>query len=142
MDQRLVSLCAVPTYDYACRNCDHRFEAVQSIHDDALTVCPDCGGELRKVVSAVGIQFKGSGFYRTDSRKESKGASAASKPVESTAAKKEGASSGSGEASSTEPTTSKKPDSSSPSGAGASSGSKGGDSPAGSASSSGADKKK
>ncbi|MEN3303663.1 MAG: hypothetical protein V7633_5721 [Pseudonocardia sp.] len=58
----------VPTYQYACTACDHRFEAVQSFSDDALSVCPKCGGKLRKVFSSVGIVFKGSGFYRTDSR--------------------------------------------------------------------------
>jgi len=58
----------VPTYQYACTTCDHRFEAVQSFSDDALTECPACGGKLRKVFSSVGIVFKGSGFYRTDSR--------------------------------------------------------------------------
>ena len=73
----------MPTYDYACRDCGHRFEAVQSIHDDALTTCPDCGGELRKVVGAVGIHFKGSGFYRTDSRKEAKGSKATGKTADS-----------------------------------------------------------
>ena len=58
----------MPTYEYACRDCGHRFDAVQSIHDDALTECPECGGAVRRVVAAVGVQFKGSGFYRTDSR--------------------------------------------------------------------------
>ena len=58
----------VPTYAYACTECDHRFEVVQSFSDDALTVCPACGGRLRKVFNAVGIVFKGGGFYRTDSR--------------------------------------------------------------------------
>ncbi|MEK6437914.1 FmdB family zinc ribbon protein [Pseudonocardia sp. T1-2H] len=58
----------MPTYQYACTACDHRFEAVQSFSDDALSVCPQCGGKLRKVFSSVGIVFKGSGFYRTDSR--------------------------------------------------------------------------
>ncbi|WP_346274462.1 FmdB family zinc ribbon protein [Pseudonocardia sp.] len=58
----------MPTYQYACTACDHRFEAVQSFSDDALSVCPKCGGKLRKVFSSVGIVFKGSGFYRTDSR--------------------------------------------------------------------------
>ena len=58
----------VPTYQYACTACDHRFEAVQSFSDDALSVCPKCGEKLRKVFSSVGIVFKGSGFYRTDSR--------------------------------------------------------------------------
>ncbi len=58
----------MPTYQYACTACDHRFEAVQSFSDASLTVCPNCTGALRKVFSSVGIVFKGSGFYRTDSR--------------------------------------------------------------------------
>lgn len=58
----------MPTYQYACTECDHRFDAVQSFSDASLTVCPVCGGSLRKVFSSVGIVFKGSGFYRTDSR--------------------------------------------------------------------------
>lgn len=58
----------MPTYQYACTACDHRFEAVQSFSDASLTECPNCGGDLRKVFSSVGIVFKGSGFYRTDSR--------------------------------------------------------------------------
>ena len=58
----------MPTYAYACTSCDHRFEAVQSFSDDSLTTCPQCAGRLRKVFSAVGVVFKGSGFYRTDSR--------------------------------------------------------------------------
>jgi putative FmdB family regulatory protein len=58
----------VPTYQYACTECDHSFEQFQSFSDDALTECPDCGGRLRKLFNAVGVVFKGSGFYRTDSR--------------------------------------------------------------------------
>jgi putative FmdB family regulatory protein len=58
----------VPTYQYACTVCGHRFEAVQSFSDTALSECPQCAGRLRKVFSSVGIVFKGSGFYRTDSR--------------------------------------------------------------------------
>lgn len=58
----------VPTYQYACTNCGHRFDAVQSFSDASLTDCPVCSGTLRKVFSSVGIVFKGSGFYRTDSR--------------------------------------------------------------------------
>jgi putative FmdB family regulatory protein len=61
----------MPTYAYACTACDHRFEAVQSFSDDALTACPECGGRLRKVFGSVGVVFKGSGFYRTDSRSSS-----------------------------------------------------------------------
>jgi putative FmdB family regulatory protein len=52
----------VPTYQYRCTDCDHAFEQFQSFTDDALTVCPECGGRLRKVVNAVGVVFKGSGF--------------------------------------------------------------------------------
>ncbi len=58
----------MPTYQYRCVDCGHRFEAVQSFTDDALTSCPECGGQLRKVYGSVGVVFKGSGFYRTDSR--------------------------------------------------------------------------
>ena len=58
----------VPTYQYACTQCGHQLEAVQSFSDAALTECPRCGGRLRKVFTAVGVVFKGSGFYRTDSR--------------------------------------------------------------------------
>jgi putative FmdB family regulatory protein len=58
----------VPTYQYACTACGHKFDAVQSFSDASLTDCPECAGRLRKVFSSVGIVFKGSGFYRTDSR--------------------------------------------------------------------------
>jgi putative FmdB family regulatory protein len=58
----------VPTYQYACNACGHQLEIVQSFSDAALTECPACKGQLRKLFSAVGIVFKGSGFYRTDSR--------------------------------------------------------------------------
>jgi putative FmdB family regulatory protein len=68
----------VPTYQYACTACDHRFEAVQSFTDASLTECPACSGNLRKVFSSVGIVFKGSGFYRTDSRSGGGGVAAKS----------------------------------------------------------------
>ena len=58
----------MPTYQYACTACEHRFEAVQSFSDASLTECPECSGKLRKLFGAVGVVFKGSGFYRTDSR--------------------------------------------------------------------------
>lgn len=58
----------MPLYEYRCRNCDHRFEVQQSFSDDPLTICPECQGELRKVFNPVGISFKGSGFYKNDSR--------------------------------------------------------------------------
>ncbi|CAA9362485.1 MAG: hypothetical protein AVDCRST_MAG34-2600 [uncultured Nocardioidaceae bacterium] len=58
----------MPTYQYSCTECGHFFEQFQSFSDDALTTCPECEGRLRKVFNAVGVVFKGSGFYRTDSR--------------------------------------------------------------------------
>jgi putative FmdB family regulatory protein len=58
----------LPTYQYQCTECGEALEAVQKFTDDALTVCPNCQGRLRKVFSAVGVVFKGSGFYRNDSR--------------------------------------------------------------------------
>jgi putative FmdB family regulatory protein len=62
----------MPTYEYECQSCHQRVEAVQRFTDPALTVCAHCGGELRKVYSAVGVVFKGSGFYKTDSRSADK----------------------------------------------------------------------
>ncbi len=62
----------MPTYEYECQTCHERLEAVQKFADSALTTCPRCAGELRKVFSAVGIVFKGSGFYKNDSRATSK----------------------------------------------------------------------
>jgi putative FmdB family regulatory protein len=73
---------SVPTYQYACTACGHQLEAVQSFSDDPLTECPECEGRLRKLYSAVGIVFKGSGFYRTDSRNGGK-TGGSSKPAES-----------------------------------------------------------
>ena len=61
----------MPKYEYACKQCGEHLEVVQSFRDDPLTTCPNCGGELRKVFGAIGIAFKGSGFYRTDSRDSS-----------------------------------------------------------------------
>jgi putative FmdB family regulatory protein len=58
----------VPTYEYVCRSCGEHLEVVQSFYDDPLASCPACGGELRKVFGSIGIVFKGSGFYKTDSR--------------------------------------------------------------------------
>ena len=58
----------MPTYAYACKDCGHAFDIQQSFTDDSLTVCPECGGNLRKKFNSVGVVFKGSGFYRTDSR--------------------------------------------------------------------------
>lgn len=60
----------MPTYAYRCADCGHEFDTYQSFSDDALTVCPECGGTLRKVFGTLGVSFHGSGFYRTDSRAE------------------------------------------------------------------------
>jgi putative FmdB family regulatory protein len=69
----------MPTYAYACKQCGHRFDAVQSFADPTLTECPECGGPLRKEYGSIGVTFNGSGFYRTDSRAaEKKGADAGS----------------------------------------------------------------
>jgi len=68
----------VPTYQYACTACGHRLDAVQSFADEPLTVCPECEGRLRKLFNSVGVVFKGSGFYRTDSRTDGKPAVPAS----------------------------------------------------------------
>src|SRR6187200_1210304 len=69
----------MPTYSYACTGCGHAFDIRQSFTDDSLTVCPECGEKtLRKVIHPVGISFKGSGFYKTDSRTAAKGAASSS----------------------------------------------------------------
>lgn len=116
----------MPTYQYLCTACGHAFEQVQSFSDDALTVCPECTGRLRKVFNSVGVVFKGSGFYKTDSRSttsatapaaasaDSSGSSSSSSPA---AASSSSGSSGSSDAGSSSST---KPSSSSSSGAAAS----------------------
>ncbi|MCB0914864.1 MAG: FmdB family transcriptional regulator [Actinobacteria bacterium] len=72
----------MPTYQYLCRNCEHRFDIVQSIHEDPLSVCPECAGTIRRVLHPVGVTFKGSGFYRTDSREATKKKSSSAKPAD------------------------------------------------------------
>jgi len=89
----------VPTYQYTCTECGDPLEAVQKFSDEPLTVCPACGGRLRKVFSPVGIVFKGSGFYRTDSRKSATAAAPATKdkdksPAESSSTSDSGNSNG------------------------------------------------
>ena len=82
----------MPTYEYACRNCGSHLEVVQSFSDDPLTECPHCGGSLRKVFGSIGITFKGSGFYKTDSRSssgKSSSSSSESKPDTKTETKPE-----------------------------------------------------
>jgi len=68
----------MPTYEYRCKDCGHSFDAYQSFKDDALTECPSCGGTVKKVFGNVGIAFKGSGFYKTDSRSSKPSPSAGS----------------------------------------------------------------
>ncbi|MCI0384524.1 FmdB family zinc ribbon protein [Streptomyces sp. CNQ085] len=87
----------MPTYQYQCTECGEGLEAVQKFTDDALTECPSCKGRLKKVFSAVGIVFKGSGFYRNDSRGSS---SASSSSASSSSASSSSASSSSSEKSS------------------------------------------
>ena len=89
----------MPLYDYRCDQCGHRFEVRQGIKEDPLTECPQCGGRIRRVIHPVGIVFKGSGFYVTDSRNKSSASSAAPKSEgerrrQGRQAKKEKASSG------------------------------------------------
>ena len=72
----------MPTYQYACTSCGERLEAVQKFSDEPLTQCPACQGALRKVFSAVGVVFKGSGFYKTDSRTSSNSASSSTEKAE------------------------------------------------------------
>lgn len=91
----------MPTYQYQCTQCGEGLEAVQKFTDDALTECPNCGGRLRKVFSAVGVVFKGSGFYRTDSR----GSSSSSAPAGKSSSGSDSKSSDSGSASSSTPST-------------------------------------
>ena len=88
---------AVPTYTYACTECGEQLEVVQSLSDSPLVECPHCSGRLRKVFHPVGVMFKGSGFYRTDSRssKESGGTAAGSKADKGDAAGAKKGSSGS-----------------------------------------------
>jgi putative FmdB family regulatory protein len=100
----------VPTYQYACTACDHRFEKVQTFTDPSLTECPECAGRLRKLYGSVGVVFKGSGFYRTDSRAKSSSSTAPAAPstASESSAKTEttSPSSGSGEKSGTSSSTS------------------------------------
>ena len=92
----------MPTYEYTCRDCGHTFDIVQSMWDEALTMCPECGGSLRKVFAPPAISFKGSGFYATDHGKKSKSAAESRSDNEQksgdtkTGEKKEAAASGDG----------------------------------------------
>lgn len=85
----------MPTYAYACKNCGHRFDAVQSFSEPTLTTCPVCEGELRKEYGSIGVTFNGAGFYRTDSRTTpaSSGSSSGGDSSSSTSSKPEAKSS-------------------------------------------------
>ncbi|ROO91318.1 putative FmdB family regulatory protein [Actinocorallia herbida] len=97
----------MPTYQYACADCGEGLEVVQKFSDDALTECPNCGGNLRKVFSAVGIVFKGSGFYRNDSRGSGKSTTPATTSAEKkTETKTESSAPAKAESSSSTPSTS------------------------------------
>lgn len=91
----------MPTYAYACKDCGHAFDIQQSFSDSSLTVCPECEGSLRKKFNSVGVVFKGSGFYRTDSRDSKSSSTLASKPAESSAPAAAGAAASSSAASTT-----------------------------------------
>ena len=86
----------MPTYQYTCTECGEPLEAVQKFSDEPLTVCPACGGRLRKVFSPVGIVFKGSGFYRTDSRKSAAATAPATKDKDKSPAESSSSTSDSG----------------------------------------------
>jgi putative FmdB family regulatory protein len=90
----------MPTYAYACKQCGHRFDAVQSFADPALTECPECGGPLRKEYGSIGVTFNGSGFYRTDSRAAPKDSSGSSSSGSSSSGSSSSGSSSSGSSSS------------------------------------------
>lgn len=75
----------MPTYQYLCTECGHAFEQVQKFSDDALTTCPECTGKLRKVFNSVGVVFKGSGFYKTDSKSSSSASSTPATPAAASA---------------------------------------------------------
>jgi putative FmdB family regulatory protein len=135
----------VPTYAYACTECEHRFDVQQAFTDDSLTVCPECSGRLRKLFNAVGIVFKGSGFYRTDSRGKSTSSTVPAGSGESagsSSSSSDGGSSASAPAaaSSSSPSSSGSSESSGSAGSSSSTGSSGSGSSAGSSSSKSASK--
>jgi putative FmdB family regulatory protein len=96
----------MPTYQYMCTACGHAFEQFQSFSDDALTTCPECTGRLRKVFNSVGVVFKGSGFYKTDSRSTASASSSASSSGSDSSSSSSSSSSGSSSEKSSGSTTS------------------------------------
>ncbi|SDT61565.1 FmdB family zinc ribbon protein [Jiangella sp. DSM 45060] len=103
----------MPTYQYVCTDCGEPLEAVQKFSDDALTECPACGGRLRKVFSAVGVVFKGSGFYRNDSRSTTTSSTPASSSSKDSSSSSSDSSKSSGDSSTKSSTTTKDSSSSS-----------------------------
>ena len=95
----------MPTYAYACADCGHAFDIVQSFSDDALTVCPQCDGTLRKQFNAVGVVFKGGGFYRNDSRSNDSSSSSSDSSSSSASGSSSSSSSASSSSSSTSSST-------------------------------------
>ena len=95
----------MPTYAYACADCGHAFDIVQSFSDDALTVCPQCDGTLRKQFNAVGVVFKGGGFYRNDSRPSDSSSSSSDSSSSSASGSSSSSSSASSSSSSTSSST-------------------------------------
>ncbi|MGW0159360.1 FmdB family zinc ribbon protein [Mycobacterium sp. NPDC003323] len=95
----------MPTYSYACTECDNRFDVVQAFSDDSLTACPKCNGRLRKLFGKVGVVFKGSGFYRNDSRDSSKSSSSSSSTKNDSSSSTGSSDSGSSSSSSTSSST-------------------------------------
>ena len=110
----------MPKYQYQCKDCGEALEVQQSFTDDALTVCPNCGGDLRKVFNAVGVVFKGSGFYKTDSRSgsSSSGSSSSSTSTSSSSSGDSSSSSSTAKIDSTSSTPAKPSTSTSGSGSG------------------------
>jgi putative FmdB family regulatory protein len=110
----------MPTYEYRCRACGHGFDIVQSFKDESLTICPACGGELRKVYGAPAISFKGSGFYATDNRRKAPSGSEDSKDAKPSEGSKdakttsEGSSSSSADSGGSSETSTKKKDAPAP----------------------------
>ncbi|WP_156686521.1 FmdB family zinc ribbon protein [Mycobacterium sp. Marseille-P9652] len=98
----------MPTYSYQCTECGNRFDIVQSFTDDALTTCEQCSGRLRKLFNSVGVVFKGSGFYRTDSRESAKTGTNGSSKSESTSGSSEKSGSAEKSAASDKPASSDK----------------------------------
>jgi putative FmdB family regulatory protein len=96
-DERVNGAEPVPTYEYRCQQCDRTFDVVQSFSDDPLDACPTCGGPVKKVFGSVGIVFKGSGFYKTDSRASGAASTSSANPASGGGSGTDGSAPGSSE---------------------------------------------